>query len=287
MNGGFRVAIYSQKVLSLFSGTGGLDLAIKLALQKARTVCFIEREAYSCAVLVQRMQDGSLDDAPIWSDVTTFQGKAWNKKVDIIIGGFPCQPWSTAGKQKKTKDDRWIWPSIHKIIRQVEPVEVFLENVPGLCSGGLHHVIGSLAALGFDAEWGVFSGEQIGAPQVRERIFILGKVANSNGLSRSRKNSFCNDRNDTLSSRSLDNYPGKNLFPPRPGDKNKWEKIQKSRPLYKPAFFDLANGDASIVARCVKENWQKQIRTVGNGIIPITAAFAYTVLSDRLNACST
>lgn len=187
-------------------------------------------------------------------------------------------------RQKPTNNtQKTAFKAIEKIIRQVEPIEVFLENVPGLCNGGLHHVIGSLAALGFDAEWGVFSGEQIGIPQVRERIFIYGKVANPNMLSRSRKNSFCNDRSNFISSGRVDSYKGKNLFPPRPGNKRQWEKIQEARPLLKPAFSNLVDGDASIVARCVKENWKEQNKTLGNGVIPIVAAFAYSVLSDRLN----
>ena len=91
-----------------------------------RCVAYVEREAYAAGVLMARMEDASLDQAPIWDDLTTFDGAAWRGCVDIVTAGFPCQPWSVAGSQKGTGDERWIWPDIAAIVRDVEPEIVFL-----------------------------------------------------------------------------------------------------------------------------------------------------------------
>jgi DNA (cytosine-5)-methyltransferase 1 len=161
-------------VLGLCAGIGGLELGIRLAESSARAVCYVEREAYAASVLVARMEDGSLDPAPIWDDLATFDGRPWRGVVDCIAAGFPCQPWSAAGKQLGTQDDRWLWPEIVRVVRDVGPEWVFLENVPGLVSGGgLQLVLGDLSLLGFDAEWMPLSARDVGAPHRRKRIFIL------------------------------------------------------------------------------------------------------------------
>ncbi|MCL5265160.1 MAG: DNA cytosine methyltransferase [Chloroflexi bacterium] len=163
----------SFAILSLSSGAAGLEISLRLALPTSRVVCYVERDAYACEVLASRIEDESLDEAPIWSDLRTFDGRPWCGIVDILSAGFPCQPWSAAGKRLGTIDDRWIWDDIARIVREVEPEWIFLENVPGLVRGGLEHVLRDLALCGFDAEWDVFSAAQVGAPQIRERVFIL------------------------------------------------------------------------------------------------------------------
>jgi len=161
-------------VLALCAGYGGLELGLDLAGLRPRTICHVEREAFAAAVLVDKMEKGVLAPAPVWSDLATFDGRSWCGLVDILTAGFPCQPWSCAGQRKGTDDDRWIWPDIARIIREVGPGLVFLENVPGLVRGGLAVVVGSLAEMGFDAEWGCFTAGAVGAPHRRERVFILG-----------------------------------------------------------------------------------------------------------------
>lgn len=167
------MAVPAFRMLSLFSGVGGLDLGLKLAAPNGRTVCYVEREAHAASALVARMADGALDDAPIWDDVTTFNGRPWRGVVDCVIGGFPCQPWSVAGARRGTEDERWLWDHIARLVREIEPGWVFLENVPGFLLGGLEHVLRDLAALGFDAEWGVLGAADAGAPHKRDRLFIL------------------------------------------------------------------------------------------------------------------
>ena len=161
--------------LALCSGIGGIDLGLRMALGPGgyRTVCHVEREAFAAAVLVARMEDKALDLAPIWDDLATFRGEPWRGVVDLVSAGFPCQPWSVAGKRKGTEDERWIWPSIVRIVREVEPALVFVENVPGLYRHGLREVLSDLAALGFDAEWTNLRASDVGAPHRRERLFVL------------------------------------------------------------------------------------------------------------------
>ncbi len=173
--------------LSLCSGVGGLDLGLKLALgERYTTVGYVERDAYCEAVLVARMEDKALDQASIWNHLETFDGKRWRGRVDLISAGFPCQPASAAGQRKGRADDRWLWPDIARIIRDVGPRFVFLENVRGLLSVDDGHafgeVLGDLADLGFDAEWGCFRASDVGASHRRERVFVLA-YARHNGRS--------------------------------------------------------------------------------------------------------
>lgn len=160
-------------MLSLFSGICGLDLGVRMAIPNARTCCYVERDDYCQRVIQARIRDGVLDDAPIWDDVTDFDGEPWRGHIDLICGGFPCQPWSYAGSRREMEDERWLWPEFARVIRQVEPGFVFLENVPGLLVRGLGAVLRDLAEMGFHAEWGVLSACAIGAPHTRERVFVL------------------------------------------------------------------------------------------------------------------
>lgn len=163
------------RTLSLFSGGAGLDLGIHLATGGAsRVVCYVEREAYAAATLVARMEEGSLAKAPIWSDVTSFRAGDWRGAVDLVTGGFPCQDISTAGKGAGLAGARsGLWFEYARILEEIEPDFVFIENVSALRSRGLNVVLGDLASLGFDAEWDCYRASDVGAPHKRERIFIL------------------------------------------------------------------------------------------------------------------
>lgn len=161
-------------VLSLFTGAGGLDLGLKLACPDARVVCYVEGEGYAVAVLAARMADGWLDDAPVWSDVRTFDGRPWRGVVDCVVGGFPCQDISLAGKRAGIGGERsGLWREFARVIGEVGPRLVFVENVAALVSDGLDVVLGDLAEMGFDAEWGCVPASVVGAPHGRDRIFIL------------------------------------------------------------------------------------------------------------------
>jgi len=160
--------------LAICAGVGGLELGLKLALPGYRTVCYIEREVYAAATLVARMEDKALDLAPIWDDLTTFGLEPFSGKVDVVAGGFPCQPFSVAGARRAEADPRNLWPHVQRLICGVRPGLVFLENVPGLLSSTVFEQIQTaLAGRGYDVTWDIFSAASVGAPHIRKRLFIL------------------------------------------------------------------------------------------------------------------
>ena len=160
--------------LSLFSGAGGGLLATQHLLGW-RAVCYVERDPYCQRVLKQRMADGLLHDAPIWDDCRTFDGKPWRGLVDVISAGFPCQPFSVAGARKADADERNGWPWVARLVREVGPRYVFLENVCGLLAsshGYFGTVLGDLAESGYDARWTCLSASDCGAPHLRKRLWV-------------------------------------------------------------------------------------------------------------------
>ena len=164
--------------LALFAGAGGGILGGKLL--GWRTVCAVEWDAYARDVLVARQNDGCLDPFPIWDDVQTFDGRPWRGRVDVVSGGFPCQDISAAGKGAGITGARsGMWAHMARIIGEVRPRFVFVENSPVLTSRGLGTVLGDLAAMGYDAQWGVLGAIDAGAPHKRERIWIVADNSRS------------------------------------------------------------------------------------------------------------
>lgn len=168
--------------ISLFSGAGGLDLSIRIAMPTAKCSCYVEIDVPAAAILASRLQEGSLDDAPVWSDITTFDGTAWRGRVDGLIGGFPCTDLSVAGQQAGILEGNrsGLWFEYARIIREVQPRWVFVENVPPVLafpSGGI--VLGELNALGFDAEWMSLRASDVGAPPTRESGFSYWPTADT------------------------------------------------------------------------------------------------------------
>ncbi len=159
--------------VSLCAGYGGIDLGLKRAIPSLRTIAFSEIEAFACANLVSKMEAGLLDPAPIWTDLKTFPWSEFHGRVDILSGGYPCQPFSAAGKRLGAEDPRHLWPFIAAGIAAMRPGACFFENVEGHCSLGLPDVLQDLAGMGYRTTWGVFSASEVGAPHQRKRIFIL------------------------------------------------------------------------------------------------------------------
>lgn len=158
--------------LALFAGVGGGILGGKLL--GWRTVCAVERDQYAATVLAQRQNDGHLEAFPIWDDVQTFDGRPWRGIVDVISGGFPCQDISAIGKGKGIAGERsGLWRHMARIISEVAPQIVFVENSPNLRTRGLDVVLSDLARLGFDAVWGVVGADAAGLRHQRKRIWIL------------------------------------------------------------------------------------------------------------------
>ena len=158
-------------VLSLFAGIGGLDLGLERA--GLRTVGQVEIDPFCRRVLARHWPE-----VPRHDDVRT--APAWwtgapRPRVDVVAGGFPCQPFSTAGRRRGVADERWGWPWMAGVVRLVRPRYVLVENVPGLLRDrdAFGWVLADLATLGFDARWGVLSACALGAPHTRERLFLL------------------------------------------------------------------------------------------------------------------
>jgi DNA (cytosine-5)-methyltransferase 1 len=162
--------------LALFAGSGGGILGGLLL--GWRTVCAVECDHYAASVLVSRQNDGILEPFPIWDDVRTFDGSRWQGRVDIVSGGFPCQDISVAGKGAGITGERsGLWKEMARIVGEVRPRFVWVENSPALLVRGIGVVVGDLAEMGYDCRWGIVSAADAGAPHIRKRIWIL---ANSN-----------------------------------------------------------------------------------------------------------
>jgi len=158
--------------LALFAGAGGGILGGKLL--GWRTVCAVEWQPFCIGVLSQRQNDKILPAFPIWDDVCTFDGRPWRGLVDVVSGGFPCQDLSTAGKGRGLDGERsGLWREMARVVDEVRPRFVFVENSPALLVRGFERVLGDLATMGFDARWGVLSGRHVGAPHARERLWVV------------------------------------------------------------------------------------------------------------------
>ena len=152
---------------SLFAGIGGIDLGL-------------ERAGWTCRWQVewdewcQRVLAKHWPDIPRYGDITAVD---WSgvERVDLLAGGFPCQPFSLAGKRQGKSDDRWLWPAFADAIRALRPGYVLVENVPGLLAGhgGMGAVLGDLADLGYDARWDSIPAAAVGAPHLRYRVWIV------------------------------------------------------------------------------------------------------------------
>lgn len=168
-----RVDLHPFRILSLCSGVGGIELGFKLAEPTSRTVCYVEIEAFACEILARRMEEKRLDAAPIWTNLKTFDGRPWRGKVDCITGGYPCQPFSVAGKKLGKDDPRHLWPDIKRLIEEIEPPICFFENVSNHLRVGFEEVANDLQQLGYKIKTGLFTAAEVGAPHKRERLFIL------------------------------------------------------------------------------------------------------------------
>ncbi|HFN3526086.1 TPA: DNA cytosine methyltransferase [Enterobacter hormaechei] len=233
--------------LALFAGAGGGILGGHLL--GWRTVCAVERDAYAAQVLAQRQNDGILRAFPIWSDVCSFDGKPWKGIVDVVSGGFPCQDISSAGRGAGIDGDKsGLWKEMARIIDEVRPEYVFVENSPLLIGRGLAVVISDLAEIGFDCQWSRVSAKELGAPHKRDRLRLVGRnVRYTAGEGLPVRFSGQMERSATLTE------------PQRPG----WWPSE-------PEVGRVANGVAHRV---------DQIKALGNGQVPRVAATAFSMLT--------
>jgi site-specific DNA-cytosine methylase len=179
--------------LSFCTGYGGIELGLRMAGVPCRVIAASEIEAYATANLVSKMERGEMDPAPIWTDLATFPLQAFRGKVDMLIGGFPCQPFSSAGSRKADTDPRHLWPHFKRTINELKPEFIFLENVDGIASAKLKgngwadppdtpvllHVLREVERMGYHATAGCFTAAETGSPHQRKRWFILATLGNS------------------------------------------------------------------------------------------------------------
>lgn len=310
-------------IISLCTGGAGLDLGVELAIPEARTVCMVEREAFAVATLVSAMEEGLLHPSPVWSDARTFNGRAWRGAVDGLIGGIPCQPHSVAGRKQGSLDERDLWSVARRIIVQSRAWFVVIENVGGMLSAGDDEVAGAervhrdLHKLGFEIEAGLFTAAEVGDTQGRQRIFILavastcgarlercelggppgerrrstssGSVAQLRSVPLARAPSDGRRKGierelaaEAQSGAALASAPSGDLpiFPPGPGSIDEWRAVIGRAPELEPSFCRVADGLASRldIARV------DRLRMLGNGVVPLQAAYALRTLAARLAA---
>lgn len=160
-------------VLSLCAGYGGIELGLSAALENLMRIVAVEVEAYALANLVAKAEEGKLAIEALWPDLRTFPAERFRGCFDIITAGYPCQPFSVAGKRKGADDPRHLWPHIARIVQAVRPVWCFFENVSGHLTLGFPEVYRSLRLMGYKVEAGLFTAAEVGAPHRRERLFIL------------------------------------------------------------------------------------------------------------------
>ena len=154
--------------------TGASKEVLSECLEKSPSSLMWRFEAFAIANLVNKMETEQMVPAPVWTDLKTFRPKFFRGFVDILTGGYPCQPFSAAGKRKGSEDPRHLWPYIKIIIGDCEPRWVFFENVEGHISLGIEEVLADLEEMGYQSAAGIFSATEVGAPHQRKRVFILG-----------------------------------------------------------------------------------------------------------------
>lgn len=243
--------------LALFAGAGGGILGGHLL--GWRTVCAVERDAYAAQVLAQRQNDGALPAFPIWSDVCSFDGRPWRGLVDVVSGGFPCQDISAAGNGAGIDGARsGLWKQMARIVSEIRPRFVFVENSPLLVGRGLAVVIGDLAELGYDAGWIRLSASDCGAPHERDRLWLVSNPKGQHG---------------TAWSGVVESQEGRAPKQPRRLSSHALATGRKSRGAWaepEPRIHRMDDGVAYRVDR---------LKALGNGQVPRVAATAFSLLS--------
>lgn len=274
--------------IALCAGAGGLELGLHLLLPDYRTVCWVERDAYAAATLVARMADKALDEAPVWSDLRTFDGRPWRGKVDILTAGYPCQPFSASGLRRGTGDPRHLWPEVARILRETAAPVLVAENVLGHLSLGFDTVQRELQDMGYTVAPGIYSAAEVGASHIRQRLFILayadreharrmagpdgaaGASGHADGQVATRSAHGHEDVDDVLP----DGHGNtEDIFPPHPDAFDAWERTLRTSPGLQPAVSRNADGLANRLDR---------YRLAGNGVCPLAAAHAVRSLAAAI-----
>lgn len=302
-------------VLSLCTGYGGIERGLELAGFRHRVITHVEIEAYAIANLVAKMEKNQMDAAPLWTNLKTFPMEAFRDRVSVITGGYPCQPFSQSGKMLGNADPRHLWSDISRIVRTVKPFQCFFENVERHINVGLQQVIEDLEAMDYECAFGIFSAEEIGAPHLRKRVYVMahrndGQRVKSQQQIRARRNisggggesmahSGCGASTESEQSPELratgvgESSSGawqrsqqaqdekRPRWPSRPSENQyEWEAprtIWRS----KSKLGGAIDGSASRVDS--NQNRTDRLRLLGNGVVPGVAEKAFKVLFKKLN----
>ena len=252
--------------LALFAGAGGGILGGKLL--GWRTVCAVEIEPFPREVLLRRQEEGILEPFPIWDDVSTFDGKPWRGKVDIVTGGFPCQDISAAGKGAGIGGERsGLWKEMARIISEVRPSYVLVENSPLLVSRGLTTVLGDLAEMGYHVPgWGCIGASCTGLDQERERSWTVAnrdeRTIQHVGKCKAEDKKWWRERFRRESGIDILVEAGSN--PPA-----KWRR-RGSKDATRPVMWGDSDGLADGLDR---------IAAIGNGQVPAVVRLAWEILN--------
>jgi len=258
--------------LALFAGAGGGILGGHLL--GWRTVCAVEWEPYAACVLAARQNDGLLSPFPIWDDVQTFDGRPWRNRVDVVSGGFPCQDISVAGKGAGIDGARsGMWGHMARIVGEVRPRYVFVENSPALLTRGLGRVLSDLAALGYDCRWTVLGAADVGANHKRDRFWL---VAHANGVRELQPQGSKCDQRGWIGNRSEDVADSNSTQRKRRrfcvGARTQHADFGSSSWWFsEPNLGRVAHGVAARVDR---------LKAIGNGQVPLCAATAWKLLNE-------
>lgn len=166
------------RVLSTCVGMRGIERGLERALHRLgwlapQTVAYVEIEAFACWNLVEQMESGVLAPAPVFTNLKTFKWELFRGLADFLTGGYPCQPFSLAGKRQGINDPRHLWPYLEHGIATIKPLGCYFENVRQHLNVGYRTVREGLEQLHYSVREGIYSAEEVGAPHRRDRLFIL------------------------------------------------------------------------------------------------------------------
>ncbi|MGH7179233.1 MAG: DNA cytosine methyltransferase [Tepidisphaeraceae bacterium] len=258
---------------------------------------WVEADPFCQDILFRRMLDGLLDPAPVFNDVRSFNGRRWRGIVDCVTAGYPCQPFSVAGKRRGLTDPRHLWPSVARIMAECRPALGFFENVPGHLRKGFWTVVRDLERMDYRIAARLVTAAEVGATHKRQRLFILAdRKGMANSLRRTPfqapSNPSNNQRGTPSSSTSVladvghtnesrlerwhESEPQgsdeRSPWPPGPTERDRWDvAIRSGAP--EPAIRRVADGTARRMDR---------LRALGNSVVPAVAARAYRLLINDL-----
>ena len=261
--------------LSLCTGYGGIDLGLSRVLRDLRTIAYCEREAFAAANLVSKIEQGALDAAPVWTDLKTFPWADFHGLVDILSGGYPCQPFSKAGLRRGKEDPRHLFPWILDGISIMRPGYCFFENVEGHIERGLQDVLRELERVGYETAWGMFTAEEVGYPHQRRRVFILAKLPDSDCIRLSDGSAEEHPTEARLDAQrqSWASRPAPlgshSRIPARPGEH------QRAFEPRRTIISALGRDVDGLAGGMVESERIDRLHLLGNGVVPQVAAVAF------------